>query len=130
MCSKYPLKRLPEFRVENRVYDRVERWIRVAQPCEYLECDVWYTGLAEGRHNVYAEERHPADEENTHDDAHGDSGFVVADVVRWTMVVLHVDVESLVALFDALLGVLDGVRKVKRSGHSPDVLYMLLGIAV
>lgn len=81
-CRQDAFKRLPELRVEDGVDDRVEGRVAVAEPREYLEGDVRDAGLAEGRHDVDAEERHPAHEEHAHDDTHGDSGLVVAHVIR------------------------------------------------
>lgn len=57
---------LSELRVEDGVDDRVERRIGVAQPREDLEGDVRYAGLAECCHDVYAEEGHPAYQEDAH----------------------------------------------------------------
>lgn len=90
------LESRPELRVENRVDDRVEGRIRVAQPGEDLEGLTADTGLAEGGHDVHAEERHPADEEHAHDDADRDRGLMVGHVVRRGMVQM--------AYFEFLLG--------------------------
>lgn len=83
------LEGLAKLRVEDGVDDGVEGGVGVAQPRENLEGDVWDARLAEGRHDVDAEERHPADQEHSHDDAHCDGCFVVAHVVRRAVVVLH-----------------------------------------
>lgn len=75
------LERLAELGVEDRVDDRIEGAVRVAQPREDLERLAADAGLAEGGHDVDAEERHPADEEDAHDDADGDGRLVVGDVI-------------------------------------------------
>lgn len=83
------LEGFAELRVEDGVDDGIEGGVGVAQPREDLEGDVRDARLAEGRHDVDAEERHPADQEHAHDDAHRDGRFVVAHVIRRAVVVLH-----------------------------------------
>lgn len=46
-----------------------------------LECHAGDARLAEGGDDVDAEEGHPAEQEGAHDDADGDGGLVVTDVV-------------------------------------------------
>lgn len=46
-----------------------------------LECHAGDTRLAEGGDDVDAEEGHPAEQEGAHDDAYGDGGLVVTDMV-------------------------------------------------
>lgn len=48
----------------------------------HLERGFRYARLAERRDDVDAEERHPAQQERAHDDAHRDGGLVVAHVIR------------------------------------------------
>lgn len=92
-------ERLPELGVEYGVDDGIESRVGVAQPREDLEGDFRDARLAEGGDDVDAEERHPADEEDAHDDAHRHGGFVVAHVIRRAVVVVEVDVERFVLLF-------------------------------
>lgn len=130
MGGQNALESLSELRVENRVNNRIERGIRIAQPREYLEGDVRDARLAEGRHDVDAEERHPADEEHAHDDAHGYGGFVVAHVIGRTMV-LHVDVQRFVLLLYApFFGCGRVLRDVDWSGDCTYVFHVFLGITV
>lgn len=48
----------------------------------HLERGFRYARLAERRDDVDAEERHPAQQESAHDDAHRDGSLVVAHVIR------------------------------------------------
>lgn len=79
---------LPEFRVEYRVDDRIERGIRVAQPRQDFERLAANARFAEGGHNVDAEKRHPTDEEYAHDDANGNGRLMVGHMVRRRVVQL------------------------------------------
>jgi len=85
--GEYAAERVSELGVEYRVDDWVERRVGVAEPRENLECGFGYARLTERRDDVDAEERHPAQQERAHDDAHRDGGLVVAHVVRRRMVV-------------------------------------------
>lgn len=85
-------ERFPKLRVKNRVDDRIKGRVGVAQPRQYLEGDVRDARLAECSNDVDAKERHPTYEEDAHDDTYSDGGFVIADVVWRTMVVVQVDV--------------------------------------
>jgi len=83
-----PSESFPELGVEYGVNDRVEGRVGVTQPCEYLEHDARYAGLAESGNYVHAEERHPAYQEDTHDDTHRYGSLVVRHVV-WGGLVVH-----------------------------------------
>lgn len=50
-----------KFRIENAIDNWIECRVRVAEPRENFECCFTDTGLTEGRHDVHAEEWHPAD---------------------------------------------------------------------
>lgn len=76
------LEGLPELGVEYRVDDRVEGRVRVAQPRQDLERLAADARLAECGHNVDAEERHPAYEEDAHYDTDCNGSLVVGHVVR------------------------------------------------
>lgn len=78
-----------------------------------LECHAGYARLAEGGDDVDAEEGHPAEEERAHDDADGDCGLVVTDVV-------------------GAAGMSHSHRLVGREGsrYRPYVLYVFLCVAV
>jgi len=75
------LEGVAELLVEDRVDDRIEGRVRVAQPGEDLEGLATDAGLAEGGRDVHAEEGHPADEEHAHDHAHRHGGLVVGNMV-------------------------------------------------
>ena len=68
MCCENFLKSFTKFEVEDGIDDRVEGAVRVSKPCEAFEHDGRNAGLAEGRDNIYAEERYPADQKYSHDD--------------------------------------------------------------
>lgn len=55
------LECLPEFRVKYAVNDGIKSRVGVPEPREDLEGCLSYAGLAEGRHDVDTEKRHPAD---------------------------------------------------------------------
>lgn len=124
------LERLPELRVEYRVDDRVEGRIGVTQPREDLERDLRYARLAERRHDVDAEERHPAYEEDAHDDADGYGGLVIAHMVRRAVVVVQVNVQGLVLLLDALLLRHGALGEVDGARYRADVLHVFLRVTV
>lgn len=86
--GEYAAERVPELGVEYRIDDRVERRVGVAEPREHFERGAGYARFAERRDDVDAEERHPAQQERAHDDAHRDGGLVVAHVVRRRVVVV------------------------------------------
>ena len=75
------LKGQPEVQIEDGIDDGVEGAVGVAEPGEYFEDDGRDAGLAESGHDVDAEERDPADQEDAHDDAQRDGRLVVRDVV-------------------------------------------------
>lgn len=77
-----PFECVPEFRIENRIDNRIEGRIRVAQPRKNLERLAANARLAESRHNVDAKERHPANQEYAHDDAHCDGRLVIGHMIR------------------------------------------------
>lgn len=93
-----------------------------------LERGVRYASLAERRDDVHAEERHPAQEERAHDDAHGDGGLVVAHVVRRRVVV---DGGERGRRGRGGRGGRGGRRvRGQRPGDGPDALDVLLRVAV
>lgn len=101
------LERLAELGVEDRIDDRIERGVRVAQPRQDLERLAADAGLAERRHNVDAEERHPADEKHAHNDADGDGRLVVGHMVRRRVVqVPHLELLGRTRPPDAAVAVL------------------------
>lgn len=117
--------------VEDRIDDRIEGRVRVAQPGEDLEGLSADAGLAEGGRDVDAEEGHPANEKDAHDYAHRDGRLVVGYVIRRTVGVqiAHLELLGLVlrapdALVPLLLGYLTW------SSYRLDGLHVLLGIAV
>lgn len=124
------LEGVAELLVEDRVDDRIEGRVRVAQPGEDLEGLAPDAGLAEGGRDVHAEEGHPADEEHAHDDAHRHGGLVVGHMVRRAVVqVPHLELLGRVlGSPDALVALLLG--HLPRPGHRLDGLDMLLGVAV
>lgn len=122
-------ERLPKFGVEYRIDDGIKGGIGIAQPRQYFEGDVRDAGLAKGRDDVDAEERHPADEEDAHDDADRHGRFVVADVIRRTVMIVQVYMESFVFLLHAFLCV-RVAWYVDRSRYGPYVFYVLLSVAV
>lgn len=128
--SQDALEGVAELLVEDRVDDRVEGRIRVAQPGEYLEGLAPDAGLAEGRCDVDAEEGHPADKEHAHDHAHRHCGLVIGDVVRGAVVqVAHLELLLLVlGAADALVALFFG--HLAGSGYGLDGFHMLLGIAI
>lgn len=131
MRGQDAFKRLPKFGIEDGVDYGIEGRVGIPQPREYFEGYVGYAGLAEGRHDVYAEEGHPADEEYAHDDAHGDCGFVVAHVIRRAVVVVEMYVQSFVLLFEASLfrrGC--AVWDVYWSGYGAYVFHVFLSVTV
>lgn len=79
---QYPLECLAKFRIENGVDDRIERRVRVAEPAQDFERLAGDARLAERRHNVDAEERHPADQEHAHYHANRDGRLVIGHMVR------------------------------------------------
>lgn len=81
ICQQDPAESLPELRVEDAVDDGVEGRVAVAQPRQELEHHVRDARLADGRHDVDAEEGDPAHEESAHDEAEGYGRFVVHVVV-------------------------------------------------
>lgn len=124
------LESIPEFLVENRVYDRIKGRVRVSQPGEYLKGLSPNARLAERGRNVHTKERHPAYKKHAHYHAHCDSGLVIRDVIRRAvMQVAHLELlgrilGSTYALVALLFGHLAG------SCHRLDGLHMLLGITV
>lgn len=74
---KDPLERLPKFRVENRIDDRIEGGIRVTEPRQHLEGLITDARFTEGGQNVHAKERHPADKKHAHYYADRNGRFVV-----------------------------------------------------
>lgn len=81
----------------------------------------WYASFAECSNDVYAEERHPADEEHAHDYSYRDSRLVVRHMVGGWM---HVRLDTCSDAFSPV------IRELHRSGHGADRFDMLLGIAV
>lgn len=125
--GEYAAERVPELRVEYRIDDRVERRVGVAEPREHFERGAGYARFAERRDDVDAEERHPAQQERAHDDAHRDGGLVVAHVVRRRVVVV-VDGRQRGGRRGA------GGRRARRRGQRPrhraDALHVLLRVTV
>jgi len=72
-----PPESLSELRVKYGVYNGIEGRVGIAQPREYLEHNARYAGLAEGCHNIDAEEWHPAYQKDTHDDSDRYGSFMV-----------------------------------------------------
>lgn len=71
-----------ELRVEDGVYDWVERRVGISQPREDFEYEPRDACLAECGHYINAKEGHPADEKDAHDYSYGDGCLVVGYVVR------------------------------------------------
>lgn len=76
-----PLKRVAKLLIIDRVDDGVKSGVGVAQPGKDLEPIAGYARLAEGRNDVDAKERDPAQEEGAHDDTYGDGGLMVGHVI-------------------------------------------------
>jgi len=112
MGGEYATERVPELRVEYRVDDRIERRVGVAEPREHFERGLGYTRLAERRDDVHAKERHPAQQERAHYDAHRYGGLVVAHVVRRRVMVMVVIVVVMV-----VDGRQCGARRGRRRGR-------------
>lgn len=55
-----PFECLSKFCVEDAIDNRIERGVGVAEPREHFKSRVSDASLAEGRDDVDAEERHPA----------------------------------------------------------------------
>lgn len=125
--GEYAAERLPELGVEYGVDDRVERRVGVAEPREHLERGLGYARLAERRDDVHAEERHPAQQERAHDDAHGDGRLMVAHVVRRRVVV---DGRQRGGRRGRGRVGRRGGRRGQRPGDGSDALHVLLRIAV
>ena len=81
MRCQDPAKSFPEFGVKYGVNNGIEGRVGVAQPCEYLEYNARYAGLAESGHDIDAEEWHPAYQKDTHDDPYRYGSFVVRHVI-------------------------------------------------
>lgn len=109
-------ERLSEFRIKNRIYDRIKCRVRVSQPGEYFEGDTRYAGLAERCDNVHAEKRHPAEQKRAHDHSDRDGRFVVGDMIRRGTLVMD--------------GRHRGCGARQRPGYRFYVLHVLLGVAV
>lgn len=125
------LERLAELGVEDRIDDRIERRVRVAQPRQDLECLAADARLAEGGHNVDAEERHPADEEHAHDDADRDGRLVVGHMVRRRVVqVAHLELLGRARPPNAAVAVLLLLGQFAGPRDGAYGLDVLLGVAV
>lgn len=121
----------PEFRVEYRIDDRVEGGIRVAQPRQDLERLATDAGFAKRGHDVHTEERHPADEEHAHDDAHRDSRLVIGHMVRRRVVqVAHFELFLRTWPANAAIAVLLFFRNLTGTRDGSYRLDVLLGVAV
>ena len=121
------LEGLPELAVVDGVDEWIEHRVRVAQPREDLERLSADAGLAEGRHYVDTEEGHPADEEDAHDDAHGDGRLVVGHVVWGGVQLLEL---RLMRLWPANAAVVLLLGDFPGPGNCPDRFHVLLCIAV
>lgn len=86
-------------------------------------------GLAEGRHDIDAEEGHPADEEDAHNDAHSDGRLVVRDVVGRRLQLLEFELR-LVALGPANAAVLLLLGQFPGTRDRADRLDVLLCVAI
>lgn len=125
--GEYAAERIPELCVKYRVDDRVERRVGITEPREHFERGLGYTRVAESLDDVYAEERHPAQQERAHDDADRNGGLVVAHVVRRRVMV-----------DGRQRGGRRGRRRVgrrrrgrrQRSGDRPDALHVLLRVTI
>lgn len=145
--SQYAFERFAKLRVENRIDDRVEGGVRVAQPSEDFKGDVRYAGFAEGCDDVDAEEwnleliiiikfianisliTYPTNQKYTHDNANSNRGFVIADVIRRTLVIMQVNVKSFVLLLDGFL-FRRRIRYVDWPGDGSDAFDMFLSVTV
>jgi len=124
--GEYAAERVSELGVEYRIDDGVERRVGVAEPREHLERGFGYARLAERRDDVYAEERHPAQQERAHDHAHRDGRLVVANVVR-RRVMVHGRQRGR-RRGGRRRG--RGRRRGQRPGDRPDALHVLLRVPV
>lgn len=126
-----PLERLAELGVEDRVDDRIEGRVGVAQPGQHLERLRPDAGLAERGDDIYTEERHPADQEHAHDDPDGDGRLVVRDVVRRGRVVRQLPQFQLVlARLGPPYAAVALLADLARPRHRSYRFDVLLGVAV